>query len=262
LRLLPYILKELEEGWNVGQNKHHVFTVWEHNVNALKHAAEKQWPLEVRLAALLHDIAKPRTKRGEGSNSTFYGHDIVGATMSKEMLHRLKYPRAVVEKVSKLVQYHLFYYNVDEVTESSVRRLIAKVGQEDMEDLIRVRICDRIGSGVPKAEPYKLRHFRFLVEKLSRDPVSVKMLKIKGEDVMRIAGIAPGPQVGFFLHILLEDVLDDPLLNRKTLLEKRMKELAAMNSEELQQLAEDAKKKTIALEQQEVGEIKKKHWVK
>ena len=262
LDLIAYVAPELMEGYGVGQNKHHTYSVWEHNLRALKHAAEKNWTLEVRMAALLHDVAKPRCKKGDGPDSTFYGHDVVGAKMTLQMLERLKYPKQFIEKAAKLVRYHLFYYNVDEVTESSVRRLIAKVGLEDMEDLIQVRICDRIGSGVPKAEPYKLRHFRFLVEKLSRDPVSVKMLRLKGDDVMKIAGISAGPKVGFLLNILLEEAIDDPTINQKQKLEKRLKELAAMNDEELQKLAADAKKKAIALEQEEVGEIKKKHYVK
>jgi len=238
-----------------------VYTVWEHNLKAVKYAAEKKWPLDVRMAALFHDVAKPRCKRGEGPDSTFYGHDVVGAKMAKELLSRLKYPNQFVEKVAKLVRFHLFYYNVGEVSESSVRRLIKAVGLEDMEALIEVRICDRIGSGVPKAEPYKLRHFRFLVEKLSRDPISVKMLRITGDDVMRIAGMPPGPKIGFLLNILLEEVIDDPTRNRKKILEERVKELGAMIDEELQKLAADAKQKAIALEEQEVGVIKQKHWV-
>ncbi len=262
LHLLPFVMQELEEGYGVGQNKHHIYTVWEHNLRALQYAAEKKWPFEVRMAALLHDVAKPRCKKGDGPDSTFYGHDVVGARMAIQMLERLVYPKQFIEKTAKLVRYHLFYYNVDEVTESSVRRLIARVGLEDMEDLIRVRICDRIGSGVPKAEPYKLRHFRFLVDKLSRDPISVKMLRIKGDDVMKLADIPPGPKVGFLLNILLEEAIDDPALNQKQKLEKRVKELGEMSDEDLQKLASDAKEKTIALEEQEVGDIKKKHWVK
>ncbi len=262
LGLLPHILPELLEGWGITQNKHHIYTVWEHNLRALRYAADQQWSLEVRMAALLHDVAKPRTKRGEGVDATFYGHDVVGAEMAAEVLDRLRFPKQFTEKVAKLVRHHLFYYNVGEVSESSVRRLIRNVGVEDMEELIEVRMCDRMGSGVPKAEPYKLRHFRFLVEKLMRDPVSVKMLRIKGEDVMRIAGIPPGPKVGFLLNIALEDVLDDPLKNRKEYLEKRIAELAAMSDKELNALAEEAKRKAAALEESEVGEIKKKHWVK
>src|SRR3989344_5800184 len=242
--LLKEFLPELLEGWGVGQNLHHIYTVWEHNLKSLEHAVKEDWPLDVRMAALLHDVGKPRVKRGEGKFSTFYGHDVVG------------------EKVSKLIRYHLFYYNVDEVTESSVRRLIAKVGIEDMEDLIRVRICDRIGSGVPKAEPYKLRHFRFMVEKLQRDPISVGMLKARGDEVMKICKIEPGPRVGQILLILLDEVLDDPKKNTKKYLDEKVSRLCPLLDKELKDLAKKAEEKKVSLESEEIEEIKKKHYVK
>ncbi len=262
LGVLKLIVPEIEEGFGVGQNKHHIYSVWEHNLFALRHAASKQWSLEVRMAALFHDVGKPRAKRGDGPDSTFYGHEIIGAKMTDMILARLKYSSEFTEQVSRLVRYHLFYYNVDEVGEASVRRLIRKVGPENMEDLIKVRICDRIGSGVPKAEPYKLRHFRFVIEKLSRDPISVKMLKIDGNDIMKIAGIEPGPKVGALLNVLLEEVLDDPKRNTKKHLIGRTGELAKMTEKELAKLASTAKNKSSALEEEKVGEIKKKHWVK
>ena len=262
VNILKLFLPELLEGWDVGQNKHHIYTVWEHNLRALDHAAEEKWPLVVRMSALFHDIAKPRSKRGDGPDSTFYGHDVLGAEMSYEILSRLKYPKNFVEKVSKLVRFHLFYYNVDEVTDSSVRRLIAKVGSEDMEDLIRVRICDRIGSGVPKAEPYKLRHFRFIVEKLQRDPISVKMLKIDGDKIMKVTGITPGAKIGMLLNALLEEALEDPSKNTEEYLERRAVELSTLSDAELKKLAEQGKSKKIGLEEEELAHIKKKHYVK
>ena len=262
LGVLKLVAPEIEEGHGVGQNKHHIYTVWDHNINALKHAASKHWTLVVRLSALLHDVGKPRAKRGDGLDSTFYGHEIIGAKMTETLLSRLKYSNEFTESIARLVRYHLFYYNVDEVGEASVRRLIRKVGPENMEDLIKVRICDRIGSGVPKAEPYKLRHFRFVIEKLSRDPISVKMLKINGDNIMKIADIEPGPKVGAFLNILLEDVLDDPKRNTKKYLTGRVSELAAMKERELKKLADEAKNKSSALENEKVAQIKKKHYVK
>ncbi|OGF89067.1 hypothetical protein A3I27_02440 [Candidatus Giovannonibacteria bacterium RIFCSPLOWO2_02_FULL_43_11b] len=260
--LLKEFMPELLEGWGVGQNLHHIYTVWEHNLKSLEHAVKENWPLDVRMAALLHDVGKPRTKRGEGKFSTFYGHDVVGAKMSDQILSRLRFPKEFIEKVSKLIRYHLFYYNVDEVTESSVRRLIAKVGIEDMEDLIRVRICDRIGSGVPKAEPYKLRHFRFMVEKLQRDPISVGMLKARGDEVMKICKIEPGPRVGQILLILLDEVLDDPKKNTKKYLDEKVSRLCPLLDKELKDLAKKAEEKKVSLESEEIEEIKKKHYVK
>ncbi|KKT16201.1 MAG: hypothetical protein UV99_C0021G0006, partial [Parcubacteria group bacterium GW2011_GWC1_43_61] len=158
--LLKHILPEVEEGFAVGQNKHHIYTVWEHNLLALDWAVKHNYKLENRLASLLHDVGKPKTKRGDGLDSTFYNHEVVGAKMTAKILERLKFPKKFIEKVVLLVRYHLFYYNVEEVSESSVRRLVKNVGPENMDDLLEVRIADRKGSGVPKAEPYKLRHLR------------------------------------------------------------------------------------------------------
>ena len=262
LGILKIFLPELEEGWGVGQNKHHIYTVWEHNVLALDCAAKERWPLIVRMSALFHDIGKPRAKHGDGPDSIFYNHEVIGAKMCDKILPRLKYGKEFSDKVSKLVRFHLFYYNVDEVSESSVRRLIKKVGPEDMEDLIRVRICDRIGSGVPKAEPYKLRHFRFLVEKLQRDPVSPKMIKINGDKIKEITGLPQSIKVGLIVNALMEEVLDNPGKNTEEYLEKRVLELNNMLETELRTLAEAGKNKKIGLEEEEVAKIKKKHYVK
>lgn len=262
LGILKLFLPEIEEGWKVGQNKHHVYTVWEHNLRAGDHAAKEKWSLTIRIAALFHDIGKPRSKRGDGPDSTFYGHEIIGAEMTYKALSRLRYGADFVAKVAKLVRYHLFYYNVDEVSESSVRRLIKRVGPEDMEDLIRVRICDRIGSGVPKAEPYKLRHFRFLVEKLQRDPVSVLMLKINGDKIKKLTGLPQSIKIGLILNALMEEVLDDPAKNEKEYLEKKAVELNALPEADLKKLADAGRSKKLGLEEEAVTKIKKKHWVK
>ena len=182
--------------------------------------------------------------------------------MSAQALSRLRFSAEFTEKAAKLVRYHLFYYNVDEVSESSVRRLISRVGPEDMEDLIRVRICDRIGSGVPKAEPYKLRHFRFLVEKLQRDPVSVKMLKINGDKIKELTGLPQSIKIGLIIHALMDEVLDDPEKNTPEYLEKRATELNALPDAELKKLADAGRSKKLGLEEEEISKIKKKHWVK
>ncbi|MFH1188210.1 MAG: HD domain-containing protein, partial [bacterium] len=205
--LLKHIMPELEEGWGVSQNKHHIYTVWEHNLLSLDWAARHNYKLENRIASLMHDIGKPRTKNGSGSDATFYNHEVISAKMTIKILERLKFPKKIIEKVVLLVRYHLFYYNVEEVTESSVRRLVKNVGPENIDDLLEVRIADRKGSGVPKAEPYKLRHLRAIIEKVSRDPISVKMLKINGDDLMKILKIKPGPKIGYILNILLDEVL-------------------------------------------------------
>src|SRR3989344_9615426 len=151
--LLEFIIPELLEGYGVGQNKHHIYTVWEYNLRALQYTADKNYSFEVRMASLLHDVGKPRSKRGDGPDSTFYAHEIIGGKMTAKIMERLKFSKDVSDKVTHLVRYHLFYYNVGEVTEAGVRRFLSRVGPENVDDFIKLREADRIGSGVPKAVP-------------------------------------------------------------------------------------------------------------
>lgn len=259
--LLTYIIPELEEGYEVSQNKHHVYDCYKHNLESLNYAAQKGFNFDVRMASLLHDIGKPKTKHGEGNDATFYNHEVVGAQMAEKILNRLRFPKKDVEKIVNLVRYHLFYYNVDEVGEASVRRLVRNVGAESMEELLQLRMADRIGSGCPKAEPYKLRHFKYMIEKVSKDPISVKMLKINGADVMKTLNIEPSPKVGMILDVLFEDVLKDPKNNDKAYLKKRLLELGGLNDAELKDLAEKAKEERNKVIIKEDEMTKEKYWV-
>ncbi len=254
--LLHHIIPELEEGIDCGQNLHHIYTVWEHNLRALETCPSDK--LHVRLAALLHDVGKPKTKRGDGLHSTFYNHDHVGARMTRIILTRLRYPKDTIDTATLLVDNHLFYYNVGEVSEASVRRLIKKVGLENMPDLMAVRIGDRLGSGTPKAKPYKLRHLEYMIDKVSKDPLSVKMLAIKGDDIMRELAIPPGPKIGAILDVLLAEVIEDPTLNMKEALLARSKTLMGHDLEKLRKLA---KEKIEDEQEAEDKKIKKTHWV-
>lgn len=262
LDMLRYVCAELREGLGVSQNLHHIYTVFEHNVRALDYSAKQGYSLAVRLASLFHDVGKPRSKKGEGLHATFYNHDSIGARMCLGMMDKLRFSKELTEQVAHLVRYHLFYYNVGEVSEAGVRRFIARVGEDSIDDLLKVREADRIGSGVPKAVPYKLRHLQFMIDKVRRDPVSAKMLKVDGSEVMRIAGIPPSPKIGQILAALLEEVLDDPKKNNEKYLGERVKELALYSEKQLTELKEKSKKKTEEFEAGIEGEMKKKHYVK
>lgn len=261
LGLLKFVVSELIENVGVGQNKHHIYDCYQHALKALEYAAKKKFNLQVRLAALFHDIAKPRVKAGDGPDSTFYNHEVVGAKMTREILNRLKFSKKDIEKITKLVRFHLFYYNVDEVTESSVRRLVRNVGAENMEELLQVRQADRIGSGVPKAEPYKLRHLKYVIEKAAQDPISAKMLAVGGEDVMNVLKIKPGPKIGQILDILLGYVLEDPQKNKKDFLEKEIGNLGKLDDAELKKLAEKSKAEKGRVETKRDEMTKKKYWI-
>ncbi|MDO8504662.1 MAG: HD domain-containing protein, partial [Candidatus Liptonbacteria bacterium] len=260
--ILRYVAPELREGLGVGQNKHHIYGVFEHNVRALEYTAKKNYSLEVRLASLLHDVGKPRVKRGDGPDSTFYNHDIVGGKMTLGILDRLKFSKEITGHAAHLVRYHLFYYNVGEVSEAGVRRFLNRVGPEYVDDLMKVREADRIGSGVPKAVPYKLRHLMFMIDKVRRDPLSAKMLAVDGLAVMKIANLEPSPKVGYILAALLEEILEDPKKNEKTFLEERIKELAGFSDKKLKELSASSKKKTEEFEGGIEEEMKRKHYVK
>lgn len=254
--LLKYIIPELREGIGMGQNLHHIYTVWEHNLRALETCPSSK--LHVRLAALLHDVGKPRTKRGDGYRSTFYNHDHVGARMTRAILARLRYPKDIVDTATLLVDNHLFYYNVGEVTEASVRRLIKKVGLENMHDLMDVRIGDRLGSGVPKAKPYKLRHLEYMIDKVSHDPLSVKMLKIGGQELIQELGLSPGPKIGAILDVLLAEAIEDPSINTR---EKLLERSVALKEHDLAALRELAKERIEEQRAADDRSIKHRHHV-
>lgn len=263
--LLKQFLPELEEGVGVGQNKHHVYSVFEHLWRSLDYAARNNYSLEVRLAALFHDLGKPRTKEGEGPNSTFYNHEMESTKMVYNLMTRLRFDKKTIKKVIKLVRYHGFVYDPEITTDSSIRRLILKVGKENIFELAKLREADRIGSGCPKAKPFRLRHFLFRVEKILKEMAgeqpSLKMLKINGNEIMKITNLQPGPKVGAILNILLEEILDDPLKNEKKYLEKRAKELSQLSDKELEEKQRIAKEKYLDLLKEEEEQLKKKHQV-
>ena len=263
LGILKYIIPELEIGIGVKQNGEHIYDVFEHNLRTMQHAADKEWPLHIRFSGLLHDIAKPHTREWskEKNDYTFYGHEVVGAKIAKKICERLKVGNELTDKISKLVRYHMFFSDTDQITLSAVRRLVAKVGAENVWDLIDLRICDRIGMGRPKEEPYRLRKFESMIEEVMRDPISVGMLKIDGNRLKEM-GERPGPRMGWMLHALLEEVLDDPAKNNLEYLENRAKELFEMNNEHLKALGEAGKEAKDEAEGEEIGKIRKQYNVK
>lgn len=264
LGILKYIVPELEQGIDMEQNGDHIYSVWEHNLRALQHASDRGWPLHVKLAALLHDVSKPETRRWskEKKDWTFYGHDVVGGRVSREILQKLKFSREIIDTVSKLVRYHLFFSDVEKITLSAVRRIVKNVGPEHVWDLMKVRACDRIGMGRPKETPYRLRKYEAMIEEAMRAPTSVGMLKIDGAKIMEVTHETPGPRLGFMLHALLEETLDNPTLNTEKYLEGRVLQLTKLSDIELKKLGEKGKEKKEEIEEKEIEEIRKRHWVK
>ena len=260
--LLKNIIPELEEGIGCEQGGAHLYNVFEHLLLALQHSVEKKWSLIIRLSALFHDIGKPRTRRpGEKKAYTFYGHEVVGARMVKKIMERLKFPSKEIELVEKLVGNHMFFSDTNLITLSAVRRIIAKMGKENIWTLMNVRECDRVGMKKKEA-PYRLRKYFAMIEEALRDPISVSQLKINGEFMIKELGIKPGPRMGWILHALLEEVLDAPEKNTVEHLSELVKSLNTLNDSELRVLGERGKEKKEELEEGEIEKLHTKHGVR
>lgn len=263
LDLLKYILPELLPTIGCEQGGIHAYDVFEHLLRTLQAAADKGYSTEIRLAALFHDIAKPQTRRTGGKNKhyTFFGHEVVGEKMTKAILERLRYPKEKAEVVTKLVRWHMFFSDPEQITLSAVRRTIVRVGEDQIENLLNLRVCDRIGTGRPKEQPFRFRKYKAMVDEALRDPISVKMLKINGNRIMEISGEKPGKRLGYILNALLEEALVDPSLNNENYLEKRTRELLLLKEEDLKTLAEAGKEKQAEEEAAALRAIAKEHKV-
>ena len=260
--LLQYILPELREGIGVEQNQAHAFDVFEHSIRTLAHAGEKELSFELRLAALLHDISKPETRaKGKNGEWSFHNHEVVGARKVRGILKRLKYPNEVVQTVSLFVRWHMFFSDTEKISLSAVRRMVARVGEKNIWELVDLRKCDRIGTGRPKEQPYKLRKYKSLIEEVLREPITPGKLTISGETLIQELHMKPGPKIGNILHILLAEVLDDPTKNNKEYLLQQAKKLVSLDDVKLAEMGEKGKIKKFEEEQKEIQNIRSKNFV-
>jgi poly(A) polymerase/tRNA nucleotidyltransferase (CCA-adding enzyme) len=263
LGLLDKFIPELLSGIGCEQGGIHAFDVYEHLLRTLQASADKGFSLSLRLAALFHDIGKPKTRREGGKNKryTFFGHEVVGAKMTKDIMIRMKMPKDLTEEVVSLVRWHMFFSDPDEITLSAVRRTISRIGAENIENLLNLRVCDRIGTGRPKEQPFRFRKYKAMVDQALREPISVKMLKINGDKIMSLTNEKPGKKLGLVLHALLEEVLDDPSKNTEDYLEKKTFELLKLPEDDLNALANAGKKKQEIEEAKALKDIAREHRV-
>ncbi|CAN5767529.1 HD domain-containing protein [soil metagenome] len=263
LGLLEYIAPDLTRGIGIEQNQAHSYDVFGHLMRSLQHAADKEWSFDIRLAAVFHDVSKPEVRRWEPKKNdwTFHGHEVVGSRVTKKALEDLKFSRETIEKVSKLVRWHMFFSDPDQITLSAVRRMIRNVGEENIWDLLNLRICDRIGTGRPKEQPFRFRKYKAMVEEALRDPISVAMLKTDGEKIMEKFHMKPGPRLGWLLNALLEEVLEDPAKNTEEYLDGKSASLLSLDDDSLRKLGDIGKKKREQKEEEEIQKILDKNHV-
>ena len=261
--LLEHFIPELQAGIGCDQSGIHAFDVYEHNLRTLQAAADKDFPEHVRIAALFHDIGKPATRRTGGKNKhyTFFGHEVVGARMTKSILERLKLPRETIDTVVNLVRWHMFFSDPELITLAAVRRTIVRIGEDHIDDLLNLRVCDRIGTGRPKEQPFRFRKYKAMVDEALRDPISVKMLKINGDQIMAMTDEKPGRRLGYVLNALLEEALEDSTKNTEEYMEKRALELLTLDEAALIELSEAGKRKQAEEEAAALRDIAREHKV-
>ncbi|MBI3109772.1 CCA tRNA nucleotidyltransferase [Candidatus Daviesbacteria bacterium] len=224
--ILQIILPELEKCFGIVQEgpKHdRIYDIGEHSFLTLKLCPSKD-PL-VRLAALLHDIGKVETvATQQDGNVTFYNHDVVGGTIVLKIARRFNLSKKQTDKLFRLVRWHLF--TVDEnQTDSAIRRFIKNVGVENVDDMMDVRIGDRLGGGTQRAVSWRMEKFKERIKEVLKKPFSISDLKINGNDVMKVLKLKPGPKVGEVLQKLFEEVLEDSSKNNKKYLLERIKQV-------------------------------------
>ena len=217
--LLAYIIPELIKGYGMAQKGHHLYDVWNHSLLSLKYCPSKD-PV-VRLATLIHDIGKPVVVRGEGENRTFYNPEMAGARLAENLADRLKFSKTEKEKLTNLVRWHQFTCD-ERQTDSAIRRFIRNVGKENLQNMLDLRIGDRLGGGARETS-WRLEKFKQRLIEVQKQPFSVSDLKIDGYDVMKILGLKPGKQVGQILNQIFEKVEKGEIKNQRSVLLKEVK---------------------------------------
>ena len=212
--VLHQILPELEACIGVEQQGVHAFDVFEHSVYSCEGVPATR--PELRLAALFHDLGKPDTAGLDDSgNRNFHRHERVGAKKARDILERFKFPRQTIKSVSHLIGEHMFNYTSD-WGDTAVRRFVARVGPENLDDLFAVRAADSYGMQRRAEKKLDLTELHRRVDELiaRNEALSLKDLALNGRD-LAAAGIPPGRLMGVVLQELLETVLDDPDMNQK-----------------------------------------------
>jgi len=226
--LLAVLFPEIAEGIGVEQNEYHAYDVYRHTLATLD--ATPSGNLALRLAALLHDVGKPRTKNGPH----FYRHEILGEELARALLLRFRFSNEVIEDVAALVRHHMYAAD-PELADATLRRFVRRVGTDRLDDQFALRRADVAGSGLPKRGESDAFEGRVREIMAQKPPLTVKALAIDGAEVAEAAiarGLLPegsrgGPIVGEVLRGLLERVIEHPEVNEPAALRHEMEGLLA-----------------------------------
>jgi len=235
--ILGVTCPELLEGWGMEQNKYHAYDVWRHGMECMDACAGagKSDPI-LRIAALLHDVGKPRSRAHSDKTNdwTFYDHERIGAEIAEPICTRLRFSNDERARIVDLVRHHLFHYSA-EWSDATVRRWIRRVGKDRVQDLYAINEADVRGKGKDcSLDLAALAGLKAHVEKvlLAGDALSTRDLRVNGRDLMQELGVKPGRLVGELLEALLEAVVSDPAENDRELLLAKARELLKARADE------------------------------
>ena len=239
--VLTVIFPELDQLAGVEQRQeYHHKDVFYHTLQVVDNVARRSDKWELRLAALLHDIAKPQTKRFvEGVGWTFHGHEELGAKMVGRIGRRMRLPNAVIKYVQKLVRLHLRPIQLadEQVTDSAIRRLMVEAG-EAIDDLLTLCRSDITSRNPRKVRQYMANFDRVeqrIREVEEKDRLRQFKLAITGVDIMHELDIPPGPVVGKLKNAIKDAVLDGKIPNDYQACHEYLQELKEQFAEEIAQ---------------------------
>lgn len=209
LHILDIILPEILETYDYDQNsKYHENNLYDHIVNVVGYSPEV---LEIRLAALLHDLGKPSTfSMGEDGVAHYYGHEVESSEIARNVLRRFKFSNEIIKNVRILIENHMTFQSV--MTDRALRRQIRKVGSDNILNLYDLMVADRLGTMKSRSADDIFKRRDRVVELLKEPTSKPKFLNFGGSDLIEM-GFTPGPEFKKILNELTELVLDDPSLN-------------------------------------------------
>lgn len=217
--LMEIVFPEIHIMYGMDQTKEwHHKDIFAHTLQVVDNAAKLSKKMELRFAALVHDIAKPKTRRIDKIKGyTFYGHDVIGAHMINNVASRMKLSKKMTEYLKKMTRLHLRPIALvkSEVTDSAVRRLMVAAG-DDLDDLMVLCRAD-----ITTKNPNRVKQYLFNFEEVEKKMINVKKkdsLKefqspIKGKEIMDIFGIKEGPKVGHIKKVIEDAILDGKIDN-------------------------------------------------
>ncbi|MCD6116934.1 HD domain-containing protein, partial [bacterium] len=213
------IFPEIVELAGVDQvGKYHHKDVFEHTLKVVDNLAEVTDNLNLRFAGLVHDIGKPKVKEFvKGTGWTFHGHELTGVRMLTKICPRLKLSKNMCKYVQKLTRLHMRPVQLvgEEVTDSAIRRLIVHAGEE-LNDLMVLCRAD-ITSGNQKRVKQYIKNFDYVMERIEevkeKDKMRAFQSPVRGDEIMKVCGVGPGPQVGALKKTIEEAILDGKIPN-------------------------------------------------